>query len=394
LTRRQPSHPGITVRHSRACASRSGPGCNCKPTYQAHVWHRRDGKRIRKTFPTLAEAKAWRAEAATAVRKGTMRAPTRKTLREAFAEWQELARSGVVRNRSRDPYKPATIRGYEKAMRLRVLDEIGDVRLSEITRNDLQDLADRWLASGLSPSTVACTITPLQALYRRALARGDVSIDPTAELELPAIRRAEQRIADPVEAAKLIAALKVEDRALWSTALYGGLRRGELRGLRWADVDLASGVIRVERGWDDLEGEIAPKSHRGRRKVPIAPILRDYLTEHRARTDAAGGFVFGEDPGRPFRPEAVTKRAKDAWESAELAAITLHQCRHTFASLMIAAGVNAKALSTYMGHANIGITINLYGHLMPGNEAEAAGLLTAYLDRATAVQAAEAANAD
>jgi integrase len=62
--------------------------------------------------------------------------------------------------------------------------------------------------------------------------------------------------------------------------------------------------------------------------------------------------------------------------------ITLHECRHTFASLMIAAGVNAKALSTYMGHSTISITMDRYGHLMPGNEAEAAGLLDAYLERA------------
>jgi len=66
-----------------------------------------------------------------------------------------------------------------------------------------------------------------------------------------------------------------------------------------------------------------------------------------------------------------------AWAQAGLAPITLHECRHTFASLMIAAGVNAKALSTYMGHANIAITLDKYGHLMPGNEAEAAGMLDA-----------------
>jgi len=71
-----------------------------------------------------------------------------------------------------------------------------------------------------------------------------------------------------------------------------------------------------------------------------------------------------------------------AWAQAGLAPITLHECRHTFASLMIAAGVNAKALSTYMGHANIAITLDKYGHLMPGNEAEAAGMLDAYLARA------------
>jgi integrase len=66
-------------------------------------------------------------------------------------------------------------------------------------------------------------------------------------------------------------------------------------------------------------------------------------------------------------------------KQAGLERITLHECRHTFASLMIAAGVNAKTLSTYMGHANISITLDRYGHLMPGNEAEAAGMLNAYL---------------
>jgi len=82
---------------------------------------------------------------------------------------------------------------------------------------------------------------------------------------------------------------------------------------------------------------------------------------------------------RPFNGEKLTERADEAWKSAGLNRITLHECRHTFASLMIAAGVNAKALSTFMGHANISITLDRYGHLMPGSEAEAAELLDAYL---------------
>ena len=77
----------------------------------------------------------------------------------------------------------------------------------------------------------------------------------------------------------------------------------------------------------------------------------------------------------------MTERADRAWSAARLQRITLHECRHTFASLMIAAGVNAKALSEYMGHANISITLDRYGHLMPGNEDEAAGMLDAYLER-------------
>ena len=93
-------------------------------------------------------------------------------------------------------------------------------------------------------------------------------------------------------------------------------------------------------------------------------------------------LVFGVTATAPCAPRDVTKRADKAWGAAELKRITLHECRLTFASYMIAAGVNAKALSTYMGHASITITLDRYGHLMPGAEDEAAGLLDAYLTRA------------
>ena len=79
------------------------------------------------------------------------------------------------------------------------------------------------------------------------------------------------------------------------------------------------------------------------------------------------------------RAIAASTNSAKAWKKAKLERITLHECRHSFASLMIAAGVNAKALQTFMGHANISITLDRYGHLMPGTEAEAAGLLDAYL---------------
>jgi hypothetical protein len=83
----------------------------------------------------------------------------------------------------------------------------------------------------------------------------------------------------------------------------------------------------------------------------------------------------------PFGPSSVRRISLAPWGRAGLRPITLHEARHTFASIGIAAGVNAKALSTYMGHASVTITYDRYGHLMPGNEAEAAGLLDAYLLR-------------
>jgi integrase len=100
---------------------------------------------------------------------------------------------------------------------------------------------------------------PLRAIFRRALARCEVAVNPTTGLELPAIEGSRNRIASPAEAAELLAAQSERDRALWATALYAGLRRGELLGLRWEDVDLNAGVIHVERSWDAKKGVVAPK---------------------------------------------------------------------------------------------------------------------------------------
>ena len=100
-----------------------------------------------------------------------------------------------------------------------------------------------------------------------------------------------RKVASPVEAAAMLEALEEDDRRLWAVAFYSGLRRGELIGLRRGDIDLATGVIRVERGWDMFEGEIPPKSRQGKRKVPIPAVLRDYLDELLLDTD--GGPLFG-----------------------------------------------------------------------------------------------------
>ena len=146
-------------------------------------------------------------------------------------------------------------------------------------------------------------------------------------------------------------------------------------------MDLATGIVHVRRGWDLVEQrEIAPKSRQGFRRVPIAAVLRDHLDQRL--------LLRGEDPATPvFRtPEWIRRtgyRVRDRWQAHGLPVLTLHEARHVYASFAVAAGVNAKALSTYLGHANIGGTLDLHGHLMPGNEGEAAGLLDGYLARAT-----------
>ena len=374
---------GIEVRHKKACASRDGRRCNCQPTYQASVWSARESKRIRKTFATLAEARGWRSETQTGVRRGTLRAPAHTTVGDAADDLVAGMTSGRVRTRSGDRYKPSAIRSYEAGLRDHIIPRLGRTRLADVQHRDVQRIADDLLVEGRDPSTIRNALMPLRVIFRRAVEDGDLAINPCTHLRLPAVRGRRERIASPEEAERLLAALPERDRPIWATAVYAGLRRGELMALRWADVDLANGVIRVERAYDEKEHvEIEPKSRAGRRTVPIVGALRDILVAHKASQDRAEGFVFSGDT--PFQPSNLWRRAQRAWKRGDLEPIGLHEARHTFASVLIAAGVNAKAITTYMGHASVQTTYDLYGKLMPGSESEAVALIDAYLARADA----------
>ena len=241
-------------------------------------------------------------------------------------------------------------------------------------------MADRLRAAGFSPSTIHNALMPLRAIFRRAVSRGEIPVNPTQGIELPAVRGRRERIASPAEAVDLIAALDQRDQALWATAMYAGLRRGELMALRWDHVDLAAGVIRVERAYDPIAREfIEPKSRAGRRRVPIVGLLRDILVAHKMASGRSEGLAFGRDGHTPFADSSLRERSRRHFKKAGLEPLALHEARHTAASFMIAAGVNAKAITTYMGHASISTTFDLYGHLMPGNEDEAAALMEQYL---------------
>jgi integrase len=314
---------------------------------------------------------------------GNLRAPAKITLNIAAETWLERAKSGAIHNRSGDPYKPSVLRSYEQCLRLRVLPQYGAHKLADLTRGDLQRLVGEWQAQGLDASTIRNTLLPVRAIYRDAdlLTNGEVG-NPTVGLRLPAVRGKRERVASVDEASRLLDALPPEDRPLWACAFYAGLRHGEIKALTWEDVDVAGGTITITASWDQQEGRVAPKSKAGRRTVPIIGRLRDFLLDHRLRTERDAGLVFGRSATVPFSSSTVNNRAVRAWKAAGLESIGLHEARHTFASYMIAAGANAKTISTIIGHAGIGITFDRYGHLLPGAEAEAGGLLDAFLERA------------
>jgi integrase len=373
---------GIRERHARSCRSRNGGRCSCEPTYEACLWSPVEGKRIRKTFSDQAEAKTWVRDGRVSLRRGRQVVRSVPTLEEAGEAWLEQARAGVVRTRKGDPFKPGTIRGYETGLRLRAYPTLGPEPLDEIRRADVQGLVDRLVAEGLAATTIGTVISAVSGIFRFEVERDRLKVNPITHVRVPTSTARRERIATADEARALIAALPEEDRALWATALFAGLRRGEMMALRDDAVDLEAGEIRVVSGWDMREGEQQTKG-RERRTVPIIPELRAHLAAHRLRTGRRGAdLFFGRTATEPFAPHVGIRRADPAWEAAGLNRITLHECRHTFASMAIAAGVNIGTVSAALGHASVTITWDRYHHLMPGTMDEAATLIQSYVDAA------------
>jgi integrase len=391
---------GIRRRHSEGCRSREGGRCNCNAGWEASIYLTRDEKRITRTFRREAEARSWRAEAKRAADRGSLRASRQDgpTLVQALREFIAGMQTGSVRPKGRERYKPNTTRSYERALRVHIEPSaIAGIRVAEVRRCDIQALADELHATGLSSGTVSNILNPIQAFYRRAIDRDELSYNPSERIDLPGGHsQRPKRIASREEAAALLAALDASDRPAWATAFYAGLRRGELQALRVCDIDFEANVIAVERGWDQVEGVIEPKSRAGRRTVPLLAILRAYLEEELRRTGRSGeDLVFGRTARQASFASTVDYRAKRAWRAANklasqeaereggtpalLMPITLHECRHTFASLLIDSGANPKAIQEFMGHSKIQTTFDIYGHLLPGSRDEVRERMDAYL---------------
>lgn len=372
---------GIEVRHESKCSSTDmSKACkSCNASYRAAAYDRKLGKqRKAKWTQSLPQARADRVELQQGINTNALAAPNSVSFREAAEDFIAKAGTGEIRNRSRKVFKPSVVRSYQASLRLHVLPTIGAAKLSEIQRRDLQDLIDRMELKH-SASTIRNAINPIRAIYRHAFARDLVKINPTIGLEMPAVDSRRERIASVAEAKDLLSVLKPEDRPVWATAFYAGLRLGELRALRWENVDLDANVIHVRESMDHKTTQrIDPKSKAGFRKVPVIPILKVYLLNQRMATD--GDLVFPGSVAKHFNPSGLYQRSYRRWDKTDRTKIGLHECRHTFASLMIAAGVNIKAISVYMGHSSVAITLDLYGHLLPDDLETNGKLLNAFLE--------------
>jgi integrase len=352
--------------------------------YRGTAHDKNVGKYLRGPWTgSLAEARAWRVDAQARLQAGTLSAATGPTVTDGATTFIAEVKSGRFRQKGGHLYKPGTARGYERDLNKHAIPELGSKRLSRLQRPELQRWADELTAQGLAPSTVRNIVAALRALIAFGEVRGWVHLNPCNGLRLPTGENARDRIATPSEAATLIAALPPKDRATLGFAVYGGLRLGELLALDVSAVDIEGGWIHVHRSWDREGKQFVATKSRKPRKVPIIDKLGALLADHFVLLNhPSAGLLFpsANNPEWPTDPGILRRRTYKLWNDAGLKPLGFHEGRHTFASIGIAAGLNAKTLSTYLGHATITITLDRYGHLMPGSEVEARAMLDAYLN--------------
>jgi integrase len=398
---------GIEERHTAACASREGKRCNCAVRYRGR---KKDsaGRMVRSAWTlNRAEAIAWRQEAVVAIRHGRLRASTATTVRHAGEQLIEGMRRGAILDRSGNVYKPVTIREYERILEQFGYPLLGSRKVSALRRADLQGFVEEMRASGAAPSTVHNRLDPLRVIVRRAIDNEELLVDPCVRLSLPAVRNFRTRIESHTTAAELIDALPDSEQAFWALAFMAGLRRGELRALQVDDVDFDAGLIHVRRGWDDKEGEIDPKTFAGARDVPMMGDLRRICRAHKLATGRHGEQLFlGRSPFEPFYPSTIRASALRAWgweqvpapdgarqkdgrpklvwrKAAEdaLEPLSPHEARHCAASYMIAAGMDWKKISEFIGHTDVRTTFNRYGKVVPEDISDAVAKLDTYWQR-------------
>lgn len=359
----------VETRHQTACAKRANreARCNCSPTYRAVRYHGKSPRTI-KLFPSHAAARSWLVSAGAARQRGSEPVPT---LREAAEALFDGMYSGAVLNRSRQRYKQTAVQTLEAHYKRHIDKELGSMRLDKIKRPQLQRIMDK-LALTRKPPTLHNAIKPVAAVYRRAIRDEVVTENPCVGLEIERATGRRERIAPSEEITKLLSVLPEDMKAMFACAAYAGLRRGEILGLRWEDVDFDKNLIHVVRQYDVHNSSFIQTKSRTTRRVPMLSELRKLLIQRRSLTT--------EEVFAPRAFSTFTRQTRKIWEDAKMTPITLHECRHSFASICIDAGLNLKVIGSFLGHASVTTTMDIYGHLLPGSEESARDLMDAYLE--------------
>ena len=347
-------------------------------TKRYHAVYRAGGKQRWKTFNRKKEAEKFLTSTVKEVQDGNYTHVRPLPMADVFDRW--LTHSLEVREKQA-LLKPSTAKSYRSMVETHLKPAFKDHRsdrLSAEAVNDwVRERADEIAEGALSPKFYNNLVNLLHVILAWARSRGQrhLSHDPLEDVRrLPKVR-IERRFLEPAEIAKLLEAAQPPDDAILYLAVYSGLRRGELFGLQWRDLDEANGQIRVRRSL--YQGAItSPKTKHSERVVDLPAAIVKKLTtyqEHYAALDR--GFIFRQASGNHIDPDTWFKesfvptavraglRPAVADKDSDEQLVGLHTLRHTYASLLINQGEGIKYVSKQLGHASIQITADLYGHL-------------------------------
>jgi integrase len=369
---------GVYVRHQARCPAGSSDGarCRCQPSYRGRRWDSsKQGMAWSVTFRDRAEVLSWLASTTKgqpAVGEAEQAGPTFRALADEWLDGVHAGSVGRRRGRKGSGYSRTTLEGYERSLRYILIPEFGGRPASDISDREWQTWVDRLSREGLSRSRIANHLAVARAIYGWASrpTRRLVDRNPLAGIELPPNdEKPRTRVADADEAAALIAALDAADAVPYALAFYAGLRRAEIKQLDWPDVELDGYRLVVQKA----------KSRAGTgRRPPIAEPLRPILLGEFMRQGRRGN---GAVSAVSVTSGKIAERARTRWAAVGLEPITLHECRHTYASFLMAAGYTLRELMEYMGHSSLQATERYVKLLPPLDETDPAERLNAYLRR-------------
>ena len=356
----------VRKRHGPGCPARSPGGrCRCEGTWQIRFRDRLGQRLERGGFATRQAAESALQDAFTAVERGGFAEVAAIGFADFAARWIETY--------ARPNTKASTCRDYEGSIRNHLAPYFGNVELRQISREMVQRyLADKVGARkrdgtpAWKPKTINGTLVPLREMLGHAVEWGYLASNPAAMVKPLRLEPAEREILTPEELAAALEVAEGKYALIFRMAALLGLRRGELLGLRWDDLELDRRRLHVRQTYTNT-GFGSPKSRAGRRVVPVTPGLVRELRKHRISAPPnEHGLVFASSAGTPIDPRNLVTAWHRALRRAGVRALAFHSLRHTAVSLMIAhEGLNPKQLSAVIGHASIQLTYDTYGHLMP-----------------------------
>lgn len=354
------------------------------------------GKRRRKSkrFDTRTEARKWLNARLAEVEAGQVADAGALTVGEYLADW--LGSLGLAQ------LEAATISWYRSAVERHIVPQLGGVRLDKLTPTMIEAfLADRAAngrldgSGGLGPASVRRLSVTLRKALEAATRKGLLRLNPADLADKPKLppRDVTADVWTPEQIAAFIEASRADRlAAIWRTAAMTGLRRSEVCGLQWPDLDLDAGRLSVKRARVVVDGRTVtkpPKTASSRRIVDLdagtVAALREWRKaqlEERLRAGEAwqaGEWVATDQIGRPSNPEYLSRRFGEIAASAGLPPITVKQLRHSHATALLAAGEAPKVVQERLGHSSISVTMDIYASVLPGMQRQAIDRLAALM---------------